>query len=341
LVKQVISETAEQKQYRKILPRMPQTADGNWIMAKWCKDKKLSDEFDFHAREVLRLDPDHAEARQALGYRKVENAWVQPDDLMREQGFVKHNGKWRLPQDIELEEARKQIDIAEKQWKSQLKTWRNAIDRGRKQAEAIEGFRNIDDPNAGPALAELLEKEPDVALCRLYIEILGRLRTGVATKTLIHTAINHYETQVRDAALTELAPYAAASATRVFRSALASKNHRHVLNAAAGIERMNQPEAVPDLINALVTEHQVKVTQGAGSGQIGASFSPSGAGGGLSVGSKTTVVKKRLQNLEVLTALRTLTKEAGVNFGYDQEAWRAWYASESAPPVGVSLRRSR
>lgn len=339
LVKQFIPGTAEQKRYRELLARMPATAEGNWKMSQWCSQNKLSDLASFHAQQVLQIEPNHEEARRALGFRHIEGRWVQPDDLMRERGFVRHEGKWRLPQDIELEQAREKAELAEKEWRRKLKSWRTVIGRGRKEKEeqALEGFRTLSDPAAAVPLAELVEEEKDLELCRVYIDALGRLSSGAATKTLIHLAINHREQVVRDAALEPLARTSPKAATQIFRQALSSANRRHVLNAAVGIQHMGSVEAIPDLIEALITTHKVQVTT-ASPGQIGASFGNDGAGG-LSVGSKPKFVEQPVKNSEVLDALTALAGN-DVNFLYDEAAWKAWYNKQVALPPQVSLRRS-
>ena len=54
-------------------------------------------------------------------------------------------------------------------------------------------------------------------------------------------------------------------------------------------------------------------------------------------GKKPTMIKKDLNNSEVLAALTSLHN--GVNFGYDQAAWKRWYI-QAKTTVDVNLRRS-
>jgi hypothetical protein len=60
--------------------------------------------------------------------------------------------------------------------------------------------------------------------------------------------------------------------------------------------------------------------------------------GGLNAGApkpiKQTVIRK---NDQVLAALTTL--HAGVNFHFDEDAWRQWY-TETHEPANVNLRRA-
>ena len=101
--------------------------------------------------------------------------------------------------------------------------------------------------------------------------------------------------------------------------------------AAAGLARLSDPSATRPLIDALITEHK-EVVGGSG---INPSFS--NQGGGLSVGGGPKVVKQKKTNEPVLAALTVLNP--GVNFGFDQQAWRGWYAQQNTP-VSVNLRRN-
>lgn len=44
-------------------------------LALWCLDQKLDKESIFHFKQVLKLDPNHPEARDALGFERVKGDW--------------------------------------------------------------------------------------------------------------------------------------------------------------------------------------------------------------------------------------------------------------------------
>ncbi len=48
---------------------------GHLSLAFWCREMKLNEEATREFRQVIALDPDHSEARKALGYRKVDGRW--------------------------------------------------------------------------------------------------------------------------------------------------------------------------------------------------------------------------------------------------------------------------
>ena len=49
--------------------------DGHLELARWCLGKRLDRESIFHFKKVLVLDPNHLDAREALGYEKVRADW--------------------------------------------------------------------------------------------------------------------------------------------------------------------------------------------------------------------------------------------------------------------------
>ena len=115
---------------------------------------------------------------------------------------------------------------------------------------------------------------------------------------------------------------------------LRNKDNNHVNQAGFALGKLGDKSAIPALIDALVTTHTFTVQEG-NPGQIGAGFSPHG-GGGLSVGSTVKRVKKDMQNQAVLDALATLA--GGANFGFDERAWKNWYAQQTKPRDADSRR---
>jgi hypothetical protein len=74
-------------------------------LASWARDKGLTARMTELYRKVIRLDPNQAEARKALGYEKITELWLEGDDLMVAKGFVKVNGRWLSKDTAELIQA--------------------------------------------------------------------------------------------------------------------------------------------------------------------------------------------------------------------------------------------
>jgi beta-glucosidase-like glycosyl hydrolase len=117
-------------------------------------------------------------------------------------------------------------------------------------------------------------------------------------------------------------------------AALASADNAQVNRAAEALGRLGVASAVLPLIAALETEHASIVTDGRAPGSTSATFTPSGGGFSMGGGPKRVMVK--LRNDRVLEALIALT---GMNFQWDQAAWRAWLANERSLPPDFDLRR--
>jgi hypothetical protein len=83
--------------------------------------------------------------------------------------------------------------------------------------------------------------------------------------------------------------------------------------------------------------HKFEIQEGSGNpGQMSAGFSPTGqGGGGLSMGGGKKIIKQPMNNQRVLDALVTLT---GMNFQFDQRAWKNWYATQKKP-ANIDARR--
>lgn len=349
-VQRVVTQSDVQKQYEQLLPKMPSTADGHWTMAQWCKEAGLTSKRTYHLEQVIKLVPDHEEARAALGYGRYGSRWMTQEEYLRSQGYVRASGGWKLRQEVEIESLERQRELGEKDWRRKLKIWFDQLSSPRRASDALANIQAIRDPLAAPALAEVLANTKAPREVRmLCLDVLGKLPPGLAEMTLIQLATNEPDANLRDRCLDELKRSGSRNAIVKFTRDLKSKDNRIVNRAAACLQRMGDPSTTRDLIEALVTQHKFIVQQGNGPGSIGASFpgGSTGAGGsgpgggdgglgGLSMGGKPKVVKADLKNDTVLAALTSLNP--GVNFGFNEDAWRQWYVNTHTT-VNVNLRR--
>ena len=115
-------------------------------------------------------------------------------------------------------------------------------------------------------------------------------------------------------------------AVKILESALLRVNQ-----AAWALGRLGDPEAIPALIDAIVTKHKFPVYPGGAPGSINA------GSGGLQMGGRPKIMECEFQNRQVLAALTALTPD-GINFGYSEQAWKDWWARQQTP-AGVNLRR--
>lgn len=341
LVARVVVRSDLAKQYEALVQSTPHTVQGQWSLAEWCKEMGLVSERKRHLQEVLALDPDHAEARKALGYQRFGNRWLTQEEYLQSQGYVRHNGTWRLRQEVEIVTRQAQEELATKQWRKDIRRWLDQVaSGGRYAASAAQSLENIRDPLAAPALAELIADPKQPRAVRLKcLELLGKLPPGLATVPLLRVALEDSDSRITDACLEELKRGPVDVAVAALVAQLKSPDNARVNRAAECLAVLGDKSATLPLINALVTEHRFQINPNVGGGNMSLNFNSSSGGtgpGGLTMGNKPIYVKKQLQNPSVLSALTSL--HPGTNFRYDVEAWRQWYI-QSQTSVPVDLRR--
>lgn len=81
-------------------------AAGWWELSTWAAGKELHGAAESAAKTVLKIDPDHAQARELLGFEKVNGRWVQHDEIHRAKGLILYERKWLTPEQIAEAKAR-------------------------------------------------------------------------------------------------------------------------------------------------------------------------------------------------------------------------------------------
>jgi hypothetical protein len=339
-IKQIISQTPADLEYEKIRPTFADTAEDQMRLADWCRDKSLPRGRQAALERVIELDPENRQARMGLGYTQIDGRWVQPDQLMQERGYVRYKGSWLLPQEVELAEQRRNKDLAEKQWYTNLKRWRGWLDDPGKASQVRDELSKIDDPLAVPALSQLLESEQRREMRVWCVQALGRTKSLDAVKAMVECSLDDADEEIRLTCFDELSGTFLHTAVPMYVAALKSKDNARVNRAGYALGKLGDKSAILPLIDALVTTHKFTVIEGSGNpNQMSAGFSPGGMGpGGMTVGgSKQMTIKRDLSNQQVLDALTALTS---MNLGFDQKAWRNWYASQRKPAT-VDIHKDR
>lgn len=317
---------------------------GHLKMAAECAARGLEAQRAYHLEQVLKLDPDHEDARKALGYTKVDGRWVRTDEWYRRRGYVRYQGSWRLPQEVMVLKEEAERQESQGKWNRQLRQWRQWIVKNHERAaEAVAGFRNLEDPAAAEVLIRMLaEPNEPVPLRRLYLEGLGRLPGAAVTYELVKRALSDPDAQIRETATEQLARRQDRAAVHILvgmlekyaKDATPVKENVVVNRVAAVLGRLKAAEATLPLINVLVTKHKQTISQGGGN--LNPTFS-SGGGGGLTVGNTAKTIVGEIENPSVRDALIAIHGGA-VNFGFDVRAWRAWFEQQRMPVV-LDLRR--
>jgi hypothetical protein len=334
-VRQVITESAPAAEYARLRHEQPDTVAGQWAIAEWCKEQKLTEVRRQHLARILELEPDHREARAALGYTKINGRWTTQAQHQTAMGKVLYKGTYWYPQAIEIMENRERAEKAKMLWFTNLKRWRDQIDSD-KGAAAAAAITAIADPAALWALKENLANEPNEDVRLLYVKALARIGTGDAQVLLAERSLQDPSEEVRLTALDYLDDEPRYSLISLYIQGLRSGDNQVVNRSAVALSRFKDQRAIAPLIEALVTTHKYKVTTG-NSSPGGISAANGSMGSGLSMGQSTKVMTRMEQNQAVLETLVVLT--GGQNFRYDIEAWKSWYAGRKKNNL-LDVRRS-
>lgn len=342
-VAKVYVPSPEELEYERLRLDFEDTAADQWKLSEWCREHRLREQRTAHLKRCIELDPDHADARRALGYTRIDNAWKTQDEVFLERGYVKYRGRWRLQQEVDLEERIRANKKETGEWFVKIKRWRGWLD-DEKAEEAEQELLAIADPNAVPALAQFFEREKDAKIRLLFVDALANVNTSDAVFVLGDGALYDGDLEVRLTCLDYLKKQPRPDLVKYYAGALKHKDNVTVNRAAYCLKELNDASVVSALIDALVTTHKTKISSGGGGDQYSTTFggpTNGGAGGmsaspgGLSVGGGPKVLVQHLRNTEVLDALVHLT---GANFGYDAQAWKYWLTSQQKAPA-ANVRR--
>ena len=342
-VKKVVPQRDVEMDYDRIRLKAPDTVDGQWKMAEWCRTKQLPKQRKSHLERIVEIDPDHAEARRALGYSHIHGRWTTQKEQMESSGYIFYNGKWILPQEKDLYEFHRKEELAQKDWFRKIKMWREWLEKDNKAAQARANFAAIGnvegDGFAVKALAAGMLAETDREVKNIYIEALTKVATPAAFDALTKASMNDTDEEVRMECLDRVVRKNYRPAVGIYVQALKSKDNVMVNRAGVALKQLKDPATVGPLIDALVTVHKFQIVKGT-PGQTTSSFGTganSNAMPGFSFGTPPVeIVKQHIQNQTVLEAL--LAQTAPINFEFDTVAWKYWFASQKKPAT-MDVRR--
>jgi len=310
-------------QYVKLRPQYPDTVEGQWTLAEWCRERQLTEQRVKHLERVIELDPDHQKARLGLGYQKVEGEWKTRDEIFQDRGMVKDDsGRFRVPQQIDEIKRKREEDKVRKEWFKKIGMWRRWLDSDRAQEAQVQ-IQRINDPQAVAALHKNLQDESNESVRKMYIEALARIGSPDAWQVLILCSVDDADDEIRLSCLDYIEKQTNTGATGLYIKRLRAKDNVMVNRAGVALGRMKDAHATRPLIDALVTTHTFTIQpQG---GNFNNTFQ-GGGGGTMSFGApQPQTIARQMQNPSVLDALSVIT---GQNFGYDVPAWKRWLATQ-------------
>ena len=340
------------------------TPEAHWDLAEWCRQRGLAKQRDTHLRRVTELAPDHEKAQSILGRVWHQGRWIDRDELMASQGYVKYKNKYITPQELEVIENTADELERERSWFQKIRLWHGWLDgqHENRRAQAMSGFNAVDDPNAAPAIMKFLASDSRTAIRELAVSILVKISGAKSIAGLVKLALFDEASQIRTAALNGIGSAHYERAQKAFVTALKNESNTVVCRAATALGQIGDKEAIKPLIEALVTVHQYQVAMDLPNNQTysfnsDGSFSsntpavPPGVMAAVRTGQllppvfaapsdapaplkKNVTIRIEHYNAETLAALGKLTQQ---NFGYDKRTWHLWWAAEknaSGTPKG-------
>lgn len=323
--------------YRQAREAAGNDAEANYKLAIECKKRGMEGQRTYHHQRAIAINPNHSKSRRQLDYTRSGNEWILYEELQRRNGMILVRGGWKLPEQYAREKRMDEAKDASNRWIKQLARMRKGYLSNKSPQESIEAIRAINDPLSAQAIAEALfeSRTPDpVELRRLYVKILGSLKTPVSVQALVRTALNEPYAEIRLLALEQLKEYGAASAVATCLPMLRSPSRKpaQVTAALRVLNHFPDPELWRQYVDALETTYKTKVAPGPGM-QVGQNNQ---GGGGLAMGGKEKVRVDTVQNPAALELLKTIAP--GVDFRYDKDAWRRYFAAQLMSTPG-NLRR--
>lgn len=134
---QLALENIEAK--RKALGKQP-SAETLWQLALELKEAKHTLVFKQYARDVAKLDPQHAAAQTALGMVQHDGQWMTPHQMHIAKGEVYFEGKWLSQANVDQIVAEREALRIEAKQKRQERILARQERRDREKAQA---FTNI------------------------------------------------------------------------------------------------------------------------------------------------------------------------------------------------------
>jgi hypothetical protein len=119
-------------EYRRLRETFSETAQGRMKLADWCGKNGFPAQRRAHLTEVLRLDPDYAQAHKALGHQQVKGQWVTPEQIAKANSEAK------------------ELDRAFRRWRPKLIAIRNNLaspSKARRRG-AEDRLMAVNDPSA-------------------------------------------------------------------------------------------------------------------------------------------------------------------------------------------------
>src|SRR4029079_16707068 len=86
-VREAIRQSPAELEYSKLAPAAADTVEGQWEVGEWWRKNSLTRQREVHLRRLIELNPDHQQARYALGYQFQRGEWITRAGAWRQEGY--------------------------------------------------------------------------------------------------------------------------------------------------------------------------------------------------------------------------------------------------------------
>lgn len=345
------------EEYESRARHVADTLEAQWELSEWCRQKTLSKQREVHLLKVVEHDPHHEKAQVALCRVWNAGAWIDRDELMTSQGYVKYKGRYITTQELDVIQKTTAELEQEREWFQKVKLWHGWL-IGRHDERRQQGYlalQAIDDPQAAPALIRFLCEDTRRDMRMLGATILSKLSGAKSVSGLVKLTLFDVDAEIRYASLNGITPENFEYAQPAFIKELKSEYNTVVSRAAVALGRVGDERAISPLIDALITTHRYNVPSNEPPGQTYSYGTDGSFGSGTAlppeveaamrtgqlpqgaivldgtrspnVPRKMVLVKVNHWNQDVLGALQKITKR---DFGYDERTWHLWWAAEKS-----------
>lgn len=348
MVREIRYKPTKEDDYSKLAREIDdKDPQAHYELGLWCRDNGLREQAELEFRRAVELDPNHRNARLALGFKEHQGRWLTEDEFYAAQGLVKYKGEWVTKEDKELAE---EIERAKEAEKDILRQVRKALadiagtsDKRQTEAESTlstigwEYKLKVFIGHAGSYSARV----------RRHIAAhLGDSKDAAAVPPLGRLWLYDQDDQVRENARRSLDKLDAREPLfNILLRALFSDRRDVPMRAVEGLREYKDLRAIPylvDFLQAVMEElGQVSTSEAPGEKITGKVIKlPDGS---EAVIPKRVQVKSPMKELEEqeklkqheqaeadkLEIAKTLNEVSGLDFGADLVKWRTWLADQA------------
>ncbi len=174
-------------EYFQLRSSLPDSLESHWQLARWCVGKRMMDQARAHLERIIDIEPDHAMARDLLGYRRNGYDWISPQ-------AIAEVAKQTAQKQQSIRDYGKRIDKLSRRIRSPNRKVRQF---------AIRDLMNLQQPAATGAVETTLAS-PSELLSKLVVDWMSQIDSAESSLVLARYTLQHPDEVVRQYAVEKL-----------------------------------------------------------------------------------------------------------------------------------------